>query len=485
MKKIIKWTAATVGVALLAAVAYVAFNSFDSEEPDLSKFKNPFETPSEADNVYFGLVAVTNVVNEKTGVSVLAEVFEKHEEAWQKFSHPKKEMSAEEKDAILAESAKVLSLFHEAVQRKTWCACDSSGKRTPFSGITTFMRLCKLACLQAERNLELGKTDASIEGVRDMILLARKVERDAESGVMWLVAGGVLNNADATALKIVRSGKATDEELICLQDALRQFDLASRIDRAERMLNNDYMVFFGRMTETIGTSGFSKCLESMDHSLGGLVIWAMRIMPRFEPYAYHHNRAWTIYARYLEKMKDGYRRGYDRSAWDKIEGEHMEICNAGWRFGPNFAGRKVLEAVLPAWRSVGVNTLTSSFQHSAVETIVAAALFKRKTGAFPRNLSELVPEYLPAVPRDPFTQGAEMKYDAARGIIWTVGKDGTFNGETVKPRANGKYDMWGKYGKANRRYVFNIDGTPVDGDGWTVAERRPPTGCENLPADTK
>ena len=464
MKKIIKWTAATVGVALLAAATYITLNSFDCEEPDLSKFKNPFETPSEADNVYFGLFAVTNVVNEKTGVPVLTEVFTKHEEAWQNFYHPKKDMSAEEKDAILAESAKILALFHEAVQRKTWCALDASGKRDPFPGITTFMRLCKLACLQAERNLELGKTDAAIESVLDMILLALKVERDAESGVTWLVAGGVLYSADRTALKIVRSGKATDEELLRLQDALRQFDLVSRIDRAERMLNNDCMLFFDRMTEAIGTSGLSKCLEEIDHSTG-LAQWARRILLLIKPYAYHQNRTWTTYTRYLEKMKEGFRRGYDKVAWDKIEGEHMEICNAGWRFGPNFAGRKMVEVCLPAWRSNGVSILNSSFQHSAVETIVAAALFKRKTGAFPRNLSELVPEYLPAVPRDPFTQGAEMKYDAARGIIWTVGQNGTFNGETVKPRANGKYDMWGKYGKENRRYVFNIDGTPADSDG--------------------
>ena len=182
MKKIIKWTAATVGVALLAAATYIALNSFDCEEPDLSKFKNPFETPSEADNVYFGLVAVTNVVNEKTGVPVLAEVFEQHKEAWQSFSDPKKEMPEEEKDAILAESAKVLSLFHEAVQRKTWCVCDASGKRTSFPEISNITRLSSLASLQAERNLELGKTDAAIESVRDKILLARKMERDAESG---------------------------------------------------------------------------------------------------------------------------------------------------------------------------------------------------------------------------------------------------------------------------------------------------------------
>ena len=464
MKKIITWTAAAVGVALLAAATYITLNSFDCEKPDLSQFKNPFETPAEADNVYFGLVAVTNVINEKTGVPVLAEVFEQHEEAWQNFSHPKKEMSEEEKVAILAESAKVLSLFHEAVQRKTWCVCDSSGKRTSFPEITNITRLCSLARLQAERNLELGKTDAAIESVLDMILLARKMERDAESGVTWIVASGVLYSADRMALKILRSGKATDEDLLRIQDALRQFDLASRIDRAERMLNNDCMLFFGMATEAIGTSGLSKCLKEIDHSTGQ-ARWAMRMMLMFEPYAYHPNRTWSTYARCLEKMKEGLRRGYDKAAWDKIEGEHMEICNTGWRFGPNFAGRKMVEVSLPAWRSNGVNILRSSFQHSAVETIVAAALFKRKTGAFPGDLSELVPEYLPAVPRDPFTQGAEMKYDAARGIIWTVGQNGTFHGETVQPRADGTYDFWGKYGKENRRYVFNIDGAPADSDG--------------------
>ena len=459
--KMLKWTVAGVGVLLVAAAAYIALNSFDCEPPDLSKFKNPFEVPAEADNVFCALAATTNVINEKTGVPVLTSVFEEHEKALMNMNNPKMEgMAAEEKDAILAESAKVLSLFHEAAQRKTWCALDPSGKREPFPQLTPFMRLSRLADLEARRNLELGKTGAAIEDVRDMILLVRKIEQDAESAVRWLAAGGTLKTADGAALKIIRSGKATDEELLRLQDALRPFDLASRTGRAERMLNNDYMVFFGQMTEKLNTSEVFECLKSLDHSTG-LAAGAMRIMLLFKPYAYQHNRTWTTYACYLEKMKEGYRRGYDKAAWDKIEDEHREICDAGWRFGPNFAGRKILLASLPAWRSIGESILTSSFQHSAVETVVAAARFKRKTGAFPKNLAELVPEYLPAVPRDPFTQGAEMKYDAERGIIWTVGKDGTFNGETVKPRANGKYDMWGKYGKENSRYVFNIDGTPT------------------------
>ena len=47
-----------------------------------------------------------------------------------------------------------------------------------------------------------------------------------------------------------------------------------------------------------------------------------------------------------------------------------------------------------------------------------------------------MPEFLPAVPEDPFAYGKELKYDAARGVIWTTGKDS----------------------KKNRNYEFNING---------------------------
>lgn len=453
MKTTLKWTAITVGAVLVAAAAYIVFNTFDCEPPDISKFANSFEMPSEADNVYCGLAATTNVVSGKTGLPVLTSVFDKYADAWNKFNHPSKDMSAEEKDAILAEAEKVLSLFHEAARRKTWCAVDPLGKRDPFPALGTFIRLCRLADLQARRHLELGKTGAAIEGVRDMILLTRKIEQDAESAVRWLAAGGALYYADGTALRIISSGKATDEELLRLQDALRQFDLASRSERVERMMNNDFTIFFTRMADR-------KTLLAPENS--ELAPKMLRV-PILGFYAYHHNRTWTTYARYVEKMKEGYRLGYDRAAWSKIEDDLRILLESSspWRFGPNFAGKKLLAGGVPAWSGIGTHIMRANFQHSSAETIVAAARFKRKTGSFPKNLAELVPEYLSAVPRDPFAQNAEIKYDAARGIIWTVGPDGTFDGETATPDAGGKHGGKGKYGK-NSRSVFNISGVPAE-----------------------
>ena len=469
MLKIVKWTAITVVAVLIAAAAYVGLNSFDSEPPDVSRFVNPMEVPSDADNVYCALVAATNVVNENVGKPVLDSVFENYKDAFDRHSqhkvnNSKEDMTAEERDLILAEAAKPLALFHEAVQRKTWCAFDkSTGKRLFFPTITRFIQLCRLAELEAMRHIERGETGAAVENVRDMLLLARKIENDSESAVRWLVAtGGLLGYADNLAVKIVQSGKATDEDLVRLQDALRQFELPNRHERAQRMLNNDVTVCFGQMMEQVDTSEISTFLKNRDNSTA-LDAWVARIVPLIRPYAFHRNRSWTTYANLLDKMKERFRLGYDKAEWGKLEEEVRVACDTttGWRFWPNFAGKKMLGETVPAWQSIANSIAKSSFHHSVVETIVAAARFKRKVGAYPKALAELVPEFMPAVPEDPYASGKELKYDAARGIIWTVGKDGTFNGEPVKPNADGKYGRHGKYGKENHSYVRNIDGTPA------------------------
>ena len=61
-----------------------------------------------------------------------------------------------------------------------------------------------------------------------------------------------------------------------------------------------------------------------------------------------------------------------------------------------------------------------------------------------------VPEFMATVPTDPYNPDSALNYDAQRGIIWTVGEDGDFNGD----KEPGK-DSYGR----NCRYVVNMDGT--------------------------
>ncbi len=60
----------------------------------------------------------------------------------------------------------------------------------------------------------------------------------------------------------------------------------------------------------------------------------------------------------------------------------------------------------------------SEFNESAAEAAVAVEMYRRANGgAMPETLAALVPDYLPAVPKNPFVPGAEIKYDASREIV--------------------------------------------------------------------
>jgi hypothetical protein len=80
-----------------------------------------------------------------------------------------------------------------------------------------------------------------------------------------------------------------------------------------------------------------------------------------------------------------------------------------------------------------IPALTASFDAAArtlayqrnVETAIAAQRYRLKTGQFPAQLADLVPDYLPAVPQDPF-DGQPLRMLTRDGalIIYSVGKDG-------------------------------------------------------------
>ena len=122
------------------------------------------------------------------------------------------------------------------------------------------------------------------------------------------------------------------------------------------------------------------------------------------------------------------------------------------RWLPNFGGRGTVLAICPAWDSAARREAQGEFYHAAAEVVVAAERYRRKNGMRPESLSALVPEYMPRVPDDPFGANAALNYDAVRGIVWTVGADGDFNGEKLPGK-----DSYGR----NFKYVINLDGTPT------------------------
>ena len=119
---------------------------------------------------------------------------------------------------------------------------------------------------------------------------------------------------------------------------------------------------------------------------------------------------------------------YDRTIGNqRASGDGM--MPGQWCLFPNAEGRSFADMFLESWLSWSRLRAVDAFGCLAAETCLAAEQFRRANGRAPTTLEELVPKFLSAVPLDPFESSRPLSYDAERGVIWTVGSDGDYNGQ--------------------------------------------------------
>lgn len=84
-----------------------------------------------------------------------------------------------------------------------------------------------------------------------------------------------------------------------------------------------------------------------------------------------------------------------------------------------------------ALRKLGFGSFVKAIETSDLQemrtamlrTLLAIARYRTAyDGRLPATLDALVPEFLPAIPRDPF-DGNPIRYDATRGLLWSIGTD--------------------------------------------------------------
>ena len=412
--------------AAIAAVAgavalYFGVNSIDADSPDVSELTTTSEIPADEDNAWCGFVAATNAV--KRWVEPME---------WKK-------LSPDEIDAILAENADALAIFQDTTRRAKWY--DSTARREGcfcLFPVGDCAKMIRLYNAKAERNIARGEIGAAVGGVRDFLALNRTMHADAESLVCWLVADGAHGKATKLAAQIVASGKVSDEELHRLLDLLSASDSATRRAGVRQAVNNEFAYWF---TDAL------RIFEAE--------VYSTRKSGILRRYSYQSDRTRSLGAGLFAKARELLLHDYDKDAWENFEKEiNAATASPLGKLTPNYGGRTMVSSIMPAWKDgFALKVARGEFGLSAAKVVVAVELYRRKTGHRPESLDALVPEFLPSVPTDPFDHGASLKYDAERGIVWTVGADRTFNGD----KQPGKQS----YGR-NCKYVVNLDGSKVE-----------------------
>ena len=106
-----------------------------------------------------------------------------------------------------------------------------------------------------------------------------------------------------------------------------------------------------------------------------------------------------------------------RDVWGGVPG----VEQVGY-YQPNGAGVAYAADQLKPYLDVPARQQLARTRHALIVQLFAMRRFVLVEKGLPAQLSDLSPRYLREVPRDPFT-GEPLHYDAARGLIFSVGSD--------------------------------------------------------------
>lgn len=119
----------------------------------------------------------------------------------------------------------------------------------------------------------------------------------------------------------------------------------------------------------------------------------------------------------------------DEDPYIAVNKAEKEIEEASTLWGPRY----VLNAILlPAHARIYSSYVRGMAEATTARTALASLLYREDHGQMPESLEALVPDYLPAPPRDPFTPDGVLRYKVtdAQAIFYSVGPDQEDNGGT-------------------------------------------------------
>jgi hypothetical protein len=100
----------------------------------------------------------------------------------------------------------------------------------------------------------------------------------------------------------------------------------------------------------------------------------------------------------------------------------VAIGAQGIAFRPNGTGEAIYCIFMPAMFGAQILDCGTQADLAGTRLVIALKCFEKARGHLPEKLDELVPDFLDAVPADPF-DGKPMRWSKERKIVWAVGRD--------------------------------------------------------------
>lgn len=313
------------------------------------------------------------------------------------------------------------------------------------------------------------------------VCLCLRVDKLYRVKSMLEAGSGNLATGRATLMELFRFGKRLvelDEGMSHLiGEALENIAL---IEMAKPLFAPDgdeaWLVELQKMTAAMGVGAADRAKRSIRDTLalGGAgylkyglpqlakhrIVSALKLnwIPGYSGYAFQENRTLAALKEETERFVSNIDAPYDIEYARKFKFGRWTIPSPLELVNPlsrNWFGRKKIEDY--GFGGTYCRFFVQQFFVRSQGAILACRRYRARRGRYPDRLEELVPEFLDAVPLDPF-DGKPLRYNAEHHYIWTPGPELTFGGNVdFTPEGKPMWTSTRRRDYANVRFIYPED----------------------------
>jgi len=322
---------------------------------------------------------------------------------------------------VLARNAAALALWREGTARPRLQMPEIRTFMDDLPYLRDWQVLTTIVNVVGEVRRKAGDVDGALDLAMQTMRFGRRIQADADDLATWLVGTTVSGMGRTRLMDVAREHPLPADRLRALAADLAPCAPSAGLAnayRAEHAMSADLVdqLHSGEMTPCgLGAGHVSSPLERF--------LWRIVQPPVFKP-----NRTKRLFAQSLGPMIETAGRPYEdvpRYDCDALRGDVV-----GHILSANAVGRLLVYLLLPALDSVSKSRCADDLEHAVARLRLAARAYELEKGGPPPSLEALVPDYLDAVPADPF-DGKPLRYDPARRLVWSVGKDLVDEGAAV------------------------------------------------------
>ena len=292
---------------------------------------------------------------------------------------------------------------------------------TEFPYLTAWLDIGRVLATQARQARLAGRPVEAAEAALTAARMGNLVLKHAESTIHYWVGLALATQGLDALLDVAGESAATAEWAQALEE-LGPFD-----EGLARALKAECRYEAHLVEQLAGGEIHWLDLLGLGNARHDFRAWVLGIVQQpgyfFQPHATRRS------------LQDVYRRMIRDVAlpFARIDLTDGRVFGLGWTdwLRPNAFGRALRTLLIPPVGLTMEKKCRIESLRAGAQLVVACNRFEQARGRRPETLAELVPEFLKAVPRDPY-DGEPFRYSVEKGLVWAVGKNLTDEGGSTR-----------------------------------------------------